>query len=1437
MTTLAENVIVAGADNHPPMLEKSMYNSWQSRMILYIKGNEHGRMILDPVLNEPLVYGTIEVDSLPQDMYSLVNHHDVAKDIWDRVRLLMQGTELSQQERECKVYNEFDMFTSIKGESIHKYYLRFSQLINDMHTIRMTMQPVQVNTKFLNSLQPEWSKFVTDVKLAKNMHMSNYDRLYAYLSQHDAHANEVCLMRERFLDPIALQQYQALISHSTPSVPQHAYQALGISQQSQVEFPHLDSSLTVPLFLPGDNPIASLNKEIAFLSITIALRYPTTNNQSQSFAGEGHMARQCTQPKWPKNSKWFKEKILLVQAQESGQTYDLDAFDSDCDEAPSAKAVLMNLYSYDLDVISEVPISDTYQDNYVLNHCVQEMDYFEQPAFNPTSDIEITSDSIIDEISSQVAKCNENKNVNESLTAELERYKERQTKEKEDKYIEEIVDLEKKKKELDNIVYKVGQSVQTMHMLTEHQVFYDDNHKTALGYQNLFYLKKAQRIKPMLYDGSVLTKKHDVISMVDYEETLIYAKLNKLSEQIEKHFVPQKELSAEQAFWLPISNPIFEQLVVPPTPVKMEVPRELPTVSLVKKSFQKLISHLANFDKVVKVRTTASAIIVATVEKCSVDKKSFEIQKKELLLENDRLLELIISQDLVHTAVNLLAAIVDYQIMEKSYTEEYNRNQTLAAKLSKMNELSKTCLRLENRCICLELKLQQNKESFQNNRYCNNPDAPAFKELFIINDLKAQLQANESSISKLRAHIATLKCKSMSDNNVSINNANLIAPEMFRIVEQARALNPIDAHLDYACKFTTRIQDLLVYVNETCPSSQVESKKLVAVTPKNIIRQVRFLEPKQSTSNTPTLADSQTSKITNKPLLTSTGMKSSTSASGSQPSGNTKKNKISRTTSSNQKNKVEGHLRSVKSSLNKKNRVSECIASTKQNVLKANSKSVCKTCNECLFNACHDACVVDYLNNMNKCAKSRSAKSNKKKDWKPTGKVFTSVGYRLLPIGRTFTIDGTKCPMTRITSTKVVPPKETSQTPYLDSGCSKRMTGQRSQLINFVDKFLGTVKFGNDQVVGIEDSHHGPSDAVHHPPKLLKLLSKENIRVILFSIHSDDGNPSSASIKQALRRSDNENKQVAVNLMQSMLEDPILLAENPVKEVNALDFHNKCWQKDFKDYTGCEPKTYRHNLLRYLEELDKLIDERVLKYGELQMKEREVQAINKIEKCLKETEIQQQESLSTDDTTLDASLVIESAALEASLVTEGIALDDSLVTMHSTVDSRTSSEHHNECNSSRNECSRSGIENRSSDNESSSSGNDTNADIGPLYDTDTVFEVHHDIFENMFVHEIRNHKQHESIQDTYVVNENKSNIISDIPNMDPDRDKEEHDYVDYEQHRAFFASLINNLKCEVEKCNMVNCEAQQANALLTNELERYKEKEKHFAKDKTIESE
>ncbi|GJT67124.1 retrovirus-related pol polyprotein from transposon TNT 1-94 [Tanacetum coccineum] len=175
--------------------------------------------------------------------------------------------------------------------------------------------------------------------------------------------------------------------------------------------------------------------------------------------------------------------------------------------------------------------------------------------------------------------------------------------------------------------------------------------------------------------------------------------------------------------------------------------------------------------------------------------------------------------------------------------------------------------------------------------------------------------------------------------------------------KQARALKPLDIALDYAW-FTTRIQELLVYISATCPSSQKDSKKLVAVTPINRLRQVPF----------------EKSRVNN-----------STNAIGSKPRKNTTNNRIPRPSSSNPKHKnVKVYPRNVNSSLNKKNRVFVCNANVKHVVLNVNSEFLCSTCNECLFDANHDMCVVDYLNDVNARARAKS-KSVKTKEWKPTG--------------------------------------------------------------------------------------------------------------------------------------------------------------------------------------------------------------------------------------------------------------------------------------------------------------------------------------------------------------------------------------------------------------------------------------------------------------------
>ncbi|GKE71001.1 hypothetical protein Tco_1529073 [Tanacetum coccineum] len=114
------------------------------------------------------------------------------------------------------------------------------------------------------------------------------------------------------------------------------------------------------------------------------------------------------------------------------------------------------------------------------------------------------------------------------------------------------------------------------------------------------------------------------------------------------------------------------------------------------------------------------------------------------------------------------------------------------------------------------------------------------------------------------------------------------------IVEQEKLLNPLNNSLDSACKYTKQIQGLLIIIGQTCPRINSPSDKLVAVTPKNKDKRVRFTKPVTSSGNTNTKIASSSNLVSNKPALSSTGVRPSTSASGSQPSGNTKNDKIQR---------------------------------------------------------------------------------------------------------------------------------------------------------------------------------------------------------------------------------------------------------------------------------------------------------------------------------------------------------------------------------------------------------------------------------------------------------------------------------------------------------------------------------------------------------------
>ncbi|GJZ21280.1 uncharacterized mitochondrial protein-like protein [Tanacetum coccineum] len=250
--------------------------------------------------------------------------------------------------------------------------------------------------------------------------------------------------------------------------------------------------------------------------------------------------------------------------------------------------------------------------------------------------------------------------------------------------------------------------------------------------------------------------------------------------------------------------------------------------------------------------------------------------------------------------------------------------------------------------------------------------------------------SEEKEIQQMRKQAQILKESSMNNFKAQeITIQRLTRKDFLEYLEPLapRLLQNREAHIDYL-KYTQEQADilqeieLLIYVRDTCPNAIKLNEKKLVVTPKNKVKKVR-----------------------------------------SKPIGNKRNDRISRTPSRKMKNKVEAQPRKV----NKNNRVVEPIRDVdiKHSLLNANSEPICATCNKSMFDSVHDMCLLDFVENVNNRAKS--AKKHKKQNiWKPTGHVFTEVGLKWKPTGRTFTIVGNSCPLTRITSANIVPPKKTT---------------------------------------------------------------------------------------------------------------------------------------------------------------------------------------------------------------------------------------------------------------------------------------------------------------------------------------------------------------------------------------------------------------------------
>ncbi|GJS47873.1 trichome birefringence-like protein 2 [Tanacetum coccineum] len=396
---------------------------------------------------------------LPRHIFNTLNQTETAQEIWENVELLMQGSGLTEQQQKEILFDQYERFRANGNESIHDYFVRFHKLINDMKITKIQILAHQRNTKFLNNLPSYWSKYVTIVKNSQDISNVSYVNLYTHLKSYEQHAMKTLSKMNQSsgnTDPLAyMAQATKTSSHTSsqqysPSVPPQSPQStndamlatmnqiVNLLSGFQKQFPPTNNQLRT-----STNPMTQATIQAGQITTESVQRRAPGNKGKQiatgsqgklvtcyNCRGQGHIARECKEKKREKDSQWFKDKALLMEAKEKGAILDAeaeafladvecttpyveplaittttafevsheDAYDSDVDEAPHAAAAFMaNLTgtstgegtSNDTDFHSEVHTHN--------NHFFENMNHQVTQAMHQEEQLDSDVDSDIDD--------------------------------------------------------------------------------------------------------------------------------------------------------------------------------------------------------------------------------------------------------------------------------------------------------------------------------------------------------------------------------------------------------------------------------------------------------------------------------------------------------------------------------------------------------------------------------------------------------------------------------------------------------------------------------------------------------------------------------------------------------------------------------------------------------------------------------------------------------------------------------------------------------------------------------------------------------------------------------------------------------------------------------------------------------------------------------
>nr|GEY33938.1 hypothetical protein [Tanacetum cinerariifolium] len=689
------------------MLDRTDFASWQQQIRLYCQGKENRVNILKSIDEGPYRMGTVReilaesTEGAPQFSPTRPRlYSDLTSEEKDRTMPTFEPQIYC-----FKDYQRTSIPSSIttsmlktsgtiqhKGESIHDYYIRFAKLINDMRNIKMTMSRLQLNSKFVNNMIPEWGRFVTVVKLNRGLRDSNYDQLYAYLKQHKTHAKENKMM-------------------------------LGPSSSTQVPQPLADPSS------PAENLIKNLTNTLAMLTQSYRTFLPQTNNQlrtssnakNQATVQDGRVVVQNVQGR-PNRGQGMNpqggnaagyggapnrvgnvnpgqarqgqarpvkcyncnDKMLQMQAQENGvaldeeqllflaggqdnvfnddvdeqpaqdlalnvdnvfQADDCDAIDSDVDEALTAQIMFMaNLSSadpvtdeaepsYDSDVLSEVQNHDQYQDAACAHHEEHVMHDSVQLDHVVDSHADYTTDSNIISYN-QYVKDNEVPFVHNDVSSILN-----------DAFMMIYDDMCEPN---DQSVSYPSRNTTVKNSLTaalatyKEQVelpkpHYNKLHKVAIGYKNPLCLTRAKQIQPALYNGHEIIKDNHTPAIVhNAKDTLEIVEITR-----------KKMIS------------------------KMNGPE--------------CVTHKA-LTKEIKEMKDVFEELEAEVAQYAVDGKHDAIERKNLLIANDNLIAECLSKKVFFVETNSELNVAQFTEMTVAHTDVEARCLVLEAELANLHD-------------------------------------------------------------------------------------------------------------------------------------------------------------------------------------------------------------------------------------------------------------------------------------------------------------------------------------------------------------------------------------------------------------------------------------------------------------------------------------------------------------------------------------------------------------------------------------------------------------------------------------------------------------------------------------------------------------------------------------------------------------------------------